>query len=89
VPTIGESVPGYAAPVTWFGILGPAGMPVPIVQRINAEARNAIATPEVRARLEGIGFEVAGNSVEEFAASVKAEGELIGKIISAAGIKPE
>ena len=46
VPTVGESVPGYAMPDSWLAILGPAGMPRPIVDRLNAEIRKAITTPE-------------------------------------------
>jgi tripartite-type tricarboxylate transporter receptor subunit TctC len=89
VPTIGESIPGYAAPGQWFGLLGPAGVPPPAVARINTEFRKALAEPEVQKRIEALGFEVAGNSPDEFAAKVKADSEAIRKAVAAAGIKPE
>jgi tripartite-type tricarboxylate transporter receptor subunit TctC len=89
VPAIGESVPGFSMPDTWYGFFGPANLPVPIVERINSEARKAIASPEVRSVIEGIGFEVTPSSAAEHAAKVKIEVEQVGRLMQAAGIKPE
>jgi tripartite-type tricarboxylate transporter receptor subunit TctC len=90
VPTIGETVPGFAVPDTWLGFLGPAGMPRAVVDFLNAETRKAIQTPETKERLQQLGFEVTGNySSEQFAAALKADAEVIKKLVSAAGIKPE
>jgi tripartite-type tricarboxylate transporter receptor subunit TctC len=90
VPTIGETVPGYAVPDTWFGLMGPAGMPRPVVERLNAELRKAVHAPEVHQRIENIGMVPTGTaSADEMAANVRAEVEIIRKIVTAAGIKPE
>lgn len=90
LPAIGETVPGYAVPDTWFGVLGPAGMPRPVVERLNAAWRQAVNAPEVKARLEGGGFDVTGTaSPEEFAAAIRADTEVFRKIVTSAGIKPE
>ena len=90
VPTIGESVPGYAVPDTWFGVMGPAGMPRPVVERLNAELRKAVQAPDVRQRIENIGMVPTGTaSADEMAASVRAEVETIRRIVTAAGITPE
>lgn len=89
VATIGESVKGYGVPDTWLGMLVPSGVPAPIVARLNAEVRKAIAAPELTSRLEGMGFEVTTNTPEEFAASIKKDLEIIRRIVTAAGIKPE
>jgi tripartite-type tricarboxylate transporter receptor subunit TctC len=89
IPAIGESLPGYAVPNTWFGFLGPANMPRPVVDRLNAEIRKAIQTPEVRQRLEGLGFEVTGNTHDEFVAGLKSDIAVFRKVVSDAGIKPE
>jgi len=90
VPTIGETVPGYAVPDTWFGIMGPAGMPRPVVEKLNAEIRKVLQDPEVRQRVENIGMEVTGEATaEQMAANVRAEVETIRKIVTTAGIKPE
>lgn len=89
VLTIGESLKGYGAPDTWFGMLGPANLPAPLVARLNGEIRAALEAPEVRQRMEGIGFEVVRNTPQEFAASIRKDLELIQKTVAAAGIKPE
>ena len=90
VPTIGESLPGYAVPDTWFGVLGPAGMPRPVVERLNAELRKAVQAPDVRQRIENIGMVPTGTaSVDEIAVNVAAEVATIRKIVTAADIKPE
>ena len=89
VPTVGESVPGYAMPVPWFGFFGPAGLPEPIVRRLNAEILKAINAPDARAKLEAAGMPVLGTSPEEFADMIKHELEIFRKLITAAGIQPE
>jgi len=89
LPTIGESVPGYALPDSWLCVLGPAGLPKPVVARLNADIRAAITAPEVRARLESVGFEVAGDTPEEFEATIRTDVPVFRKIVTTAGIKPE
>jgi tripartite-type tricarboxylate transporter receptor subunit TctC len=88
-PSIGETL-GYALPDSWLGLIGPAGLPRAIVDQLNAQARSAIHTSEVKRRLENLGFEVTGNeSAEQFAAAIRADTEMLGRLILAAGIKPE
>ena len=89
IPTIGESVPGYVMPASWLGFFGPAGLPDPILKRLNAEIVKAVQSPDVRARLEAAGMPVVGTSAEEFARMVKDDIETFRKIVSTAGIKPE
>jgi tripartite-type tricarboxylate transporter receptor subunit TctC len=90
VPTIGESLPGYAVPDTWFGVMGPASMPRPVVERLNAELRMAVQVPEVRQRIENLGMvPTATASPDEVAANVRSEVEIIRKIVTSAGIQPE
>ena len=90
VPTIGESIPGYGVPDAWFGFMGPAGMPRPIVDRLNAEVRKAVQDPEVRQRIENIGMEpTSAVSAEQMATSIKLEVEAIRRIVTTAGIQPE
>jgi tripartite-type tricarboxylate transporter receptor subunit TctC len=90
VPTIGESVPGYAVPDTWFGFMGPAGMPRPVLEKLNAEIRRAMQDADVKQRVTNIGMEPTGTtSADEMAANIKTEVETIRKIVTTAGIKPE
>jgi tripartite-type tricarboxylate transporter receptor subunit TctC len=89
VPTIGASVPGYAMPRSWLGFFGPAKMPAPIVQRLNAEILKALHSPDVKQKLEIAGMPVVGTSAEEFGRMVRDDIETFRKITSAAKIKPE
>jgi tripartite-type tricarboxylate transporter receptor subunit TctC len=90
IQSINETVPGYAVPDTWFGIVGPAGLPRPIVERLNVAFRQAITAPDVKQRLEGNGFEITGTTTaDEFSAFIKNDIQLVTKIVTAAGIKPE
>ncbi len=58
---------------TWFGLAAPAGVPAAIVNRLNAELRKALAAPEIKARLEQIGGEVAPSTPAEFRARIVRE----------------
>jgi len=70
LPTVAEAgVPGYAAP-TWSGVIGPARMPRPIVEKLNAAINRAIKSPTFRERFAAIGDEPAGGTPEEFAATI-------------------
>jgi tripartite-type tricarboxylate transporter receptor subunit TctC len=90
VPTISESLPGYGVPDTWFGFMGPAAMPRPIVERLNAEVRKALQDADVRQRIENIGMEPTGTvSAEQMANNIKSEVDTIRKIVTTAGIQPE
>jgi tripartite-type tricarboxylate transporter receptor subunit TctC len=89
IPTIGESLPGYAMPRSWLGFFGPANLPAPIVKRLNAEILKALRAPDIRAKLESAGMPVVGTSAEEFATVVKDDIEMYRKIATGAGIKPE
>jgi len=89
IPTIGESVPGYVMPASWLGFFAPAGLPDPILRRLNAEIVKAVQSPDVRAKLETAGMPVVGTGSEEFAKMVKDDIETFRRIVNAAGIKPE
>jgi len=89
IPTIGESVPGYAMPRSWLGFFGPAALPDGITRRMNAEIVKAVQSPDVRGKLESAGMPVVGTSAEEFARMVTDDIETFRKIVAAAGIKAE
>jgi tripartite-type tricarboxylate transporter receptor subunit TctC len=72
LPTLAEGgIAGYAMPDLWIGFLGPRGLPAPVVTRINAAVIKAVNAPDVRPRLEAIGYEVGGNTPEQFADDCK------------------
>jgi tripartite-type tricarboxylate transporter receptor subunit TctC len=68
VPTMAESgLPGFEFN-NWFGVLGPAGMPAPLVARLNAELVKMMALPDVRERITFDGGEPAAGPPSEFRA---------------------
>jgi tripartite-type tricarboxylate transporter receptor subunit TctC len=87
VPTVEQAigVSGYDVR-TWFAMAGPAGMPKPVVERLNAELRKAMAVTEVRARLAGIGGEPAAGSPQEMRDRVARELAVWTKTVDDAGI---
>jgi tripartite-type tricarboxylate transporter receptor subunit TctC len=87
LPTMEElGFPGFDA-TAWFGLMGPAGLPRPIVDKLNAETIKILAQPDVRAKLEGLGVQLVGNTPEQFAEIVKSELPMWGKVLKDAGIK--
>jgi tripartite-type tricarboxylate transporter receptor subunit TctC len=87
-PTVAETLPGFAAQ-SWVGMLVPAGVPKEIVARYGAEARKALAEPEVRGKLAAQGFEVVGSSPEDFLVFARAESEKWAKVIRDYNIRVE
>lgn len=65
VPTIAEYYPGFEAG-SWVGLLGPARLPAEITHRVNAELGKVLADRALRAKFEDQGWEVAGNTPEQF-----------------------
>ena len=73
VPTLAEAgLAGYEIG-SWQGVFAPAGTPVDVVKRLNAEIVKIINMPDVREKLVGLGAEPVGNTPDEFAAVVKGE----------------
>jgi len=90
VPTVGESaLPGYAFPATWIGLFAPAGVPPPIIRRLNTEMLTALNDPTVRTALQGAGLQVTGTTPEKLAIMVKEDIEIFRKIATTAGIQPQ
>lgn len=88
VPTIGESVPGYAA-TGWTGIGVPANTPPEIVATLNQHVNAALADAAFKAQLAKLGLEPFASTPAELAKFVAEETEKWGKVIRTAGIKAE
>jgi tripartite-type tricarboxylate transporter receptor subunit TctC len=88
VPAIAEVLPGYQSSA-WFGLFGPARMPQETARRLSDAARQAIATPEVKRRIETEGATPVGNAPEEFARFVHEEIVRWNKVVKYSGAKPE
>jgi tripartite-type tricarboxylate transporter receptor subunit TctC len=75
VPTVAETIlPGFEV-ISWTGMAGPANLAKPIVERLNAELRKAIAVPEVKQRLEAMGGDPRGTTPDEMRALVASQYE--------------
>ncbi|MDB5829683.1 MAG: Tricarboxylate transport protein TctC [Variovorax sp.] len=89
VPTVAESgVKGFEI-ATWFGLLGPAGMPAELVHRIQRDVVRVMGNPELRSRFGEMGVDIVANTPEEFSAYLRSEVPRYAKVIKDANIKPE
>ena len=88
VPTVAEQgYPGFEAAL-WLGIMGPANMPKPVVDRLHKEIVAIVATPEFKASMDANGAEpVASKSPEEFREMLRGQVDKYVKITKAIGIK--
>jgi tripartite-type tricarboxylate transporter receptor subunit TctC len=89
IPTIGETVPGYAMPPSWLGFLAPAKLPPGLAGRIHDELVASINTPNVRKTLEDNGFDIVASTPEEFGQTLKDAVANYRKIAADVGIEPQ
>ena len=89
VPTTAEAgVKGAESPL-WFGVWAPAGTPAAIVSKVNGDVRKALADPGVREKLVNLGNDTIDMSPRDFAKFVRDEIEVYGRLLRAAGVKPQ
>ena len=89
VPTVSESgLPGFFFN-SWFAILAPAGTPKDIIARLNAEVLKAVGDPEVRHKLEDLGFSVRGTSPAELGVLTREQLAKYARVIKEMGITNE
>lgn len=89
VPTLTEL--GYPAVQlsAWQGLLGPKGLPAPVVTRLNTAINDALKLPEVQARLATLGMEAVGGVPSVLADQIDADTKLYGAQLKDIGIQPE
>jgi tripartite-type tricarboxylate transporter receptor subunit TctC len=88
VPSVGETVPGYDTEV-WWGLVGPAGMPRDLVEKLAHDFVAALNTDTVKQRLAKLGASAIGSTPQAFDAKIHADYDKWGPIIQAAGMKAE
>ena len=88
IPTVGEALPGFTPPQSWFGFFGPAELPQPIVAKLNGEIARALASPEVNGKLRALYLNVVVTPPDQMAAFVARTSEVFGDIVKRAGIQP-
>ena len=88
-PTIAETgVKGYEA-LSWSGISAIKGTPKPIVDKLEAAMKKIMASPEIKQRMESVGFVIPAQGSEPYTRFVKSEIDLWTRVIKTAGIKAE
>jgi tripartite-type tricarboxylate transporter receptor subunit TctC len=90
VPTTAQAgLPGFEEYTQGLGIVGPAGIPQPVVTKLNAAVRASLAKPETGQRLKQLGAIVHASSPEEFRTWLGQDAERWARVIKAAGVKAE
>ena len=72
---------------TWFGIMAPAGLPKPVLDRLHSEIVKAMATAELKTLFNRLGAEPGGNAPQEFAAFIERERAKYARIVKLSGAK--
>ena len=89
IPTAVEAgLAGYEA-VGWMGLYAPKGTPLPLRTRLAADVAKAMASPDILARLEGLGFQGKTDTPPQFDAYLKAEKAKWAKVVKDAGVPQE
>jgi tripartite-type tricarboxylate transporter receptor subunit TctC len=87
LPTVAEAgVPGYVA-ATWTGVIAPAGVPRPIVDKLNASINKSLKSEAFLEKFSKFGDEPGGGTPEEFAATIKADSAKWADVVKRSGAK--
>jgi tripartite-type tricarboxylate transporter receptor subunit TctC len=84
VPTVAETLPGFEA-VLRYGIVAPTGTPRPIIDKLNAALRQALAEPDVIARMARDGTDSVSSTPEEYAADIDREERKWSEVVKRSG----
>jgi len=89
VPTFDElGVPNLYAS-SWYGLMGPAGLPPAMVQQLNSATNEVLRSPELLARMHELGAEVGGGSADDFARFIQSEIQRYADIVKKSGARME
>lgn len=88
LPTLKESYPDFVLEV-WFGVVAPAGVPRPIIDRLNREIREVQKTAKMKEMAAGLGAEIVPSTPEELGSRIRNELQDYTKVMRAAGIEPQ
>jgi tripartite-type tricarboxylate transporter receptor subunit TctC len=88
LPTVKEAIPNLVTVPSWFGFMGPAGLPAPIATRLQTEIRGALADPEISKKLEDVGIVPVGSTAAEMGDLMRKYFDELARIAKQAGIEP-
>ena len=90
LPTIAEAgnLPGFES-LSWYALIGPAGMPAAIVNKIQSDSARVLQSPDLKEKLHAQGIEPGGNTPDQVRAVMRADFDRYGSIIRKVGIKAD
>jgi len=88
LPTVKETLPNLTTVPSWFGFMGPAGLPAPIVARLETEVRKALEDPEISSKLEEVGIIAIGSTGAEMANRLRKQTDELARLAKQVGIEP-
>src|SRR5687768_3529160 len=86
MPAVAEALPGFEV-VGWYGVIGPANLPQPILTGLHEELVKILNQPDVRSRIESDGSQPVGSSPEEFRRFMRADMDKWAKVVKESGAK--
>jgi tripartite-type tricarboxylate transporter receptor subunit TctC len=86
LPAVAEALPGFEV-VGWYGVIGPAGLPGPVVARLHEAFVKILNQPEMRERIVADGSEPVGNTPDEFRRFMRADLDKWAKLVKESGAK--
>ena len=89
VATLEEQGIKGAEAIVWFGMAAPAKTPRALIGKLNRGVNEALAAPDVRKRLDQLGLEIEGGTVEKFDAFIKSEARRLSHLIKVGAVKAE
>jgi len=87
VPSMSETIPGYDV-TSWYAVLAPAGTPPAIIEKLNKASNAAVTSPETKAKLVASGIDIDPITPQQMFAKLSTDYERWGKVVRAAGMKP-
>ena len=89
VPTLAETFPDFKRPENTTALLAPAGTPRPIRAQISKDVARVLDLPDMKERLQGIGYFIAPSTPEEFDAILRAQIETLSRVVRELGLRPK
>jgi tripartite-type tricarboxylate transporter receptor subunit TctC len=89
VPALAETMPDFKRPENTTGMLAPAGTPRPVLAQISKDIAHVLELPDVKERLQGMGYVAAPTTPEEFDNILRGQIETLSKVVKDAGLRPK
>jgi tripartite-type tricarboxylate transporter receptor subunit TctC len=89
VPALAETMPDFKRPENTTGMLAPAGTPRPVLAQISKDLAHVLDLPDVKERLQGMGYVTAPTTPEEFDGILRAQIETLSRVVRDAGLRPK